>query len=260
MALLTVSNLSYKNILKIDHLDFENDKFYALIGPNGAGKTTLLRFLAFDEDAPKNTVFYQNKPLEQFTAKDLAQKRAVLSQQNSIAFSLFLQELIALGREAHLTDCLIDEKVCDFSANKMELSHLIDRKTHQLSGGEQQRGQIARVLAQSLLDLECSLNNHYLLLDEPSNHLDLRHQQQLFILLKQLQQRGLTIIAILHDPALALNLADEIILLKNGMLFDQATPEKIYKNQLLDQLFNMQLRLNKCGKTGQYYVNPSFGL
>ena len=140
--------------------------------------------------------------------------------------------------------------------NAMSLNTLRKRSSAELSGGEQHRAHIARVLAQLLPTLDADLSDKWLLLDEPTNHLDIHHQYQLFALLQQLKMRGLSIIAILHDPALAINQADRIVMLKEGQVFGEYPAAELARSQALDALYGMQMRCRYCDSTQQYYLAP----
>ncbi|MDO4430568.1 MAG: ABC transporter ATP-binding protein [Lonepinella koalarum] len=100
------------------------------------------------------------------------------------------------------------------------------------------------------------LSGKWLLLDEPTNHLDIHHQYQLFALLQQLKNQGLTIITILHDPALAINQSDHILMLKNGEKFAERSAQGVAESSLLNELYEMKMGCRHCPYTEQYYLSP----
>lgn len=260
--LLTCQDLSVyhqqKKLLYIQNVAFEQGKFTSIIGPNGAGKTTLLKALSGNNANTNDAVFYQNQSLKNLTGGLLAQRRAMLSQQSHIAFPITVRELVWLGREPyrHSEFAKFNENVTAWAIDAMSLTALQDRSSVQLSGGEQHRAHIARVLAQLIPEPNADLTGKWLLLDEPTNHLDIHHQYQLFALLQQLKQQGLTIIAILHDPALAINQSDRILMLKDGEKFSENTACEVANSTLLNELYEMQMGCRYCPYSEQYYLSP----
>lgn len=260
--LLHCQNLSVyhqqKRLLHISSVAFEQAKFTTIIGPNGAGKTTLLKALSGNNEYTNRAIFYQNQSLKQLQGNILAQKRAILSQQSQTAFPIKVKDLVQLGREPYRNSefAKFNEKVTAWAMEIMSLTELQDKSTMQLSGGEQHRAHIARVLAQLLPDLNSDLTGKWLLLDEPTNHLDIHHQYQLFALLQNLKQQGLTIIAILHDPALAINQSDHILMLKNGEKFAETSAKEVAASTLLNELYQMDMGCRYCPYSEQYYLSP----
>lgn len=247
-----------REVLCVPQLHIAQGQLTAIIGPNGAGKSTLLNVLSGNHSHSATQIFHQEHSLAQFGGLALAQKRAMLSQHSSIAFPLSVAELVRLGREPYRTQAAQqqDQAVCDWAMNAMSLNTLRERSSAELSGGEQHRAHIARVLAQLLPTLDADLSDKWLLLDEPTNHLDIHHQYQLFALLQQLKMRGLSIITILHDPALAINQADRIVMLKEGQVFGECPAAELARSQALDALYGMQMRCRYCDSTQQYYLAP----
>ncbi|QIM65937.1 hemin ABC transporter [Mannheimia granulomatis] len=260
--LLSCQNLSVyhqqKRLLHIPSTTFEQAKFTTILGPNGAGKTTLLKALSGNNVSTNNAVFYKNQSLKNLAGNLLAQKRAILSQQSQIAFPLKVKELVQLGREPYRNSefAKFNENMTAWAIEAMSLTELQDRSSTQLSGGEQHRAHISRVLAQLLPEPNADLTGKWLLLDEPTNHLDIHHQYQLFALLQNLKQQGLTIIAILHDPALAINQSDRILMLKNGEKFAEGAAKEVAESSLLDELYQMKMGCRYCPYTEQYYLSP----
>lgn len=159
--LLTCQNLSIvhqqKKLLEIQEIAFEQGKFTAIIGPNGAGKTTLLKALSGNNAQTNSAVFYQHQRLTDLNGYALAQKRAMLSQQSQIAFPLKVEELVQLGREPYRQSefAKFNEKITAWAMETMSLTALKERSSIQLSGGEQHRAHIARVLAQLVPEPKC---------------------------------------------------------------------------------------------------------
>lgn len=260
MNLLTIENLhiikNKKNLIHIEKLEIKQQQINIIIGPNGAGKTTLLHALAGQHN-PSHILHHQT-PLSNYNKQQLAEKRALLAQNYHIAFPLSVEALVKLGREPYHKQKTKqhDQEVCTYWLEKLGLLALKKRNCLNLSGGEQHRAHIARVLAQITPEINSNLNNKWLLLDEPSNHLDIHHQYQLYAQLENLKQQGLTIIAIFHDPALALNLADHLILLKNGKLFSCHTPKTLAQSQDLDELYQINMNTSYNHQLKCYQLAP----
>jgi iron complex transport system ATP-binding protein len=190
----------------------------ALVGPNGAGKSTLLRVLAGDLAPTSGAILLDGRPLSAFRARELALRRAVLPQQALMQFAFAAREVVAMGRHPHLgrhgeTDR--DEAIVRAAMGRTETLPLAERAYPSLSGGEQGRISLARVLAQEA---------PVLLLDEPTAALDLRHQQATLGIARALAAEGATVLAVLHDLNLAAAYADRVALLAAGRLVTVGTP------------------------------------
>lgn len=191
----------------------------AIIGPNGAGKTTLLKTLSGEYSTTTGQVTIGEELIQSFSTQQLANCRAVLSQQTRLAYSLKVSEVIEIGsynRYYALTAkqrTLLQEQI----VNRLDLQNFQKRAFLTLSGGEQQRVLLAKCLLQ-LMAGRAEAKEQYLLLDEPTAALDIAQQYHFFEQLKTLakaQQIG--VLAIVHDLNLAARYADQIILLKNGI-------------------------------------------
>lgn len=218
-----------------------------IIGPNGAGKSTLLRLLSGYSPAQSGQCLLHQQPLTAFSATQLAQIRAVMRQHSQLNFPYLAEEIIKMGgyprnnaeiasyfqQIVTLTDCA-------------ELCH---KYYHQLSGGEQQRIQLARALLQLWAD---DMSGKLLFLDEPTSALDLYHQQRCLRLLTTLcSQRGLTVCAILHDLNLASLYADQILLLANGKIVAQGSPQQVITQQLIQQWYQADINLLSHSQTAK---------
>lgn len=211
----------------------------ALIGPNGAGKSTLLRLLTGFLSPERGSCELGGQPLNLWPAQALSRRRAVMLQQTQLRFHWPVEEVIAMGRapwgksaERESIRSVMALTGCD---------ELAGRSYAALSGGEQQRVQLARSLAQ-LWGEEGPQG--WLFLDEPTSALDLYHQQQLLRLLKKLTQRGkLHVCVVLHDLNLAALWADRILLLHNGRLVSSGTPEDVLQAGTLARWYGAQVRV-----------------
>ena len=186
----------------------------AILGPNGAGKSTLLQCLAGGRSDYQGSVRLADREIGELSLAQLATSRAVLSQSNPISFPFTALEIVLMGRHPYHKRKLPqqDESIARAALDFFDAGGLAERSIVNLSGGEQQRVHLARVLAQ-LWEQEHTC----LLLDEPTSALDLKHQHQCLSRLGQLARRlQLSIAIVIHDLHLALRYTDRALLLKNG--------------------------------------------
>jgi iron complex transport system ATP-binding protein len=207
-------------------------EFLALIGPNGAGKSTLCALLARDLDASEGSVAVAGRPVESYGAKELARTRAVLSQDSAAVLPFPVRDTVMMGRYPHLRPGRApgpdDHTIVADAMRATGVVHLADRPTTQLSGGEQTRVALARVLAQQA---------RILLLDEPTTALDLRHQQQILRVCRRLADDGCAVLAVLHDLGLAAAWSDRIGVMQRGRLVECGPPSDVLRADLVSEVF-----------------------
>ena len=201
----------------------------ALVGPNGAGKSTLMAAIAGDLTPNEGSIRLFGHDVAAWAPGDLARIRAVLPQQTILQFGFTAREVVAMGR-APLPpdDRRHDEEAVAFALSETEALHLADRRFPTLSGGEQTRVSLARVLAQE---------TRIVLLDEPTAALDIRHQQLVMQRARSLAARGRTVVTILHDLNLAMAHADRIAVLAGGGLRACGSPWAVAEAGLLADVF-----------------------
>lgn len=188
----------------------------AILGPNGAGKTTLMKCLAVSCQPDSGVINLEGSSISDYSLKALAKKRAVLSQSNPISFPFTAFEIVMMGRNPYVIgeNYVEDVNIVREVLESVDAWHLKDRIFPTLSGGEQQRVHLARVLAQLW-----GQENAYLFLDEPTSAVDLKHQHQIFDLAsKMAKERNLAICVIMHDLNLVLRYADYAILMREGRI------------------------------------------
>ena len=209
-----------------------------LLGPNGAGKSTLLRVLTGALAPSHGEVQFRGRPLDRWTPGELARERAVLSQSTSLGFAFSAVEVVALGRSPHVrqSSATLDRQVIEAAMAAADITHLADRRYPTLSGGEQQRVQLARVLAQ-LMDGSGDVGGKLLMLDEPTASLDLAHQQQVLAIARDFSKAGGTVLAVLHDLNLAASVADQTCLLKGGRLVTSGPPKDVLTADRIESVF-----------------------
>lgn len=204
-----------------------------LIGPNGSGKSTLVSCVAGVQRACSGTVSLGGTDLKGFSRAALARILAVVFQENHIAFDFSAIEVVLMGRSPHLHEFqgygADDMAIARESMTACDCWELRERGINQLSGGERQRVVLARALAQ---------RPRYLLLDEPTSHLDLGHQKQILgIAAACARDQGLTVIAVLHDLNLAGQYCDQLVLLNQGRVVRQGPPRSVLTRPLLRAVF-----------------------
>ena len=242
--MVEVKDLSYRVqeriLMQAATLTFEPQLFHVIMGANGAGKSTLLKVASGLLQPTTGIVLLQGKEIRLYTKRELAIKRAVLSQHYHIAFPITVSEVILMGRYPFYSNMLSakDRRICQEVIQLMHLEELSGRYYHTLSGGEAQKVQMCRVLAQiwEAKDGE----DKVLFLDEPVSNLDVKYQYQLMQIARELCRHPITVIAILHDLNLALTFADRILFMKEGeMVYDLRNPKEI-SSQVIHDVFDIQ--------------------
>jgi iron complex transport system ATP-binding protein len=222
-------------------LAVEPGRVLALIGPNGSGKSTAIAMLAGDRAPTSGAALLEDKPVASWNWRELARRRTVMRQSASIAFAFTVRQIVAMGRAPHEgAGRTADEQAIDTALRVADIAHLAERSYTTLSGGERQRAQFARALAQ--IDAVSSGGaTRYLLLDEPTASLDLRHQHDLLNRARRLAQDGVGVLAVLHDLSLALVYADDLAVLSGGRLMAAGPVAEVADPALLGSVFGVPL-------------------
>ncbi len=245
--MLNTKNIYYsigkKEILKNINIYFLPGEFNMILGPNGSGKSTFLKIFSGELKPTKGEVFVDDKNLSKIKKNELAKVRAVMTQQPELSFPLSVEEVVMMGRYPHFdfNPAKKDETICDEAFEKMQIEHLKGRNYLTLSGGEKQRVQFARVLAQIWEKPETG--NRYLFLDEPLANLDINYQQAFLKLAKELVQFNTVIVAVMHDINLAIQYADKLFFLKAGELVANGKPLDILSEKLIKEVFDVDTRI-----------------
>ncbi len=226
----------------------------AIVGPNGAGKSTLRKILSGQWSIQEGEVKLDDRPLGEWTARDLAIRRAVLPQSPAMLYPFPVEQVILLGRAPH---CGWMETPNDYRISKevmasLKIEHLQKRDYSRLSGGEKQRVQLGRVLAQIWEPIESG--NRYLLLDEPVNNLDLCHQQEVMQLGRQLANKGIGVCVILHDLNLCLQYADQVLILNEGKEARMGKPAEIITPEQIEEVFKVKAQLLTGPDGGSHFL------
>jgi iron complex transport system ATP-binding protein len=207
----------------------------ALIGPNGAGKSTLLRVIAGTIVPSAGSVSLEDRPIGGLDRAAIARRLAVVPQGASLPFSMRVEEVVGLGRLPH-EDPFRGHRPADRAAvaaaiERVGLVDLVGRDARELSLGERQLVLVAMAIAQDA---------RILLLDEPTVHLDLRHQVDILDLLRDLNERdGVTIVAVLHDVGLAARTFPRLVLLDHGRMVADGAPDDVLAPELVRTVFGV---------------------
>jgi iron complex transport system ATP-binding protein len=222
-------------------LAFASHRFNIVLGPNGAGKSTLLRLAAGVLMPSTGSVCYEGIDTRTLSAEDLAMRRAVLSQRMAIAFPLPVNDVVLLGRYPHYrqTPSAHDRDVVMQALDLVGMTARRHQSYDTLSGGEQQKVQLARVLAQ-IWPADASSDERYLFLDEPTSNLDIRYQLQVLHVARNMLGQRITVVAILHDFNTALQHGDAFFLLDHGRLVHQTTDAATITEPLIDRIFGVR--------------------
>ncbi|MEH6493310.1 heme ABC transporter ATP-binding protein [Halopseudomonas sp.] len=213
----------------------------AVLGTNGAGKSTLLASLSGELTPLGGSIMLSGRPLAGWSAQERARRMAVLPQSSTLAFAFSVAEVVALGRLPHATGRQQDELIVEQAMAATDVTQLRERSYLTLSGGERQRVHLARVLTQ----IWDAGEQGCLLLDEPTASLDLAHQQLILQQARDMAERGLAVVVVLHDLNLAARYADRLLLLHQGRVSALGTPWQVLSTERVAEVFGVAVRVEK---------------
>ncbi|MBD8390463.1 ABC transporter ATP-binding protein [Dysgonomonas sp. BGC7] len=236
---LRVENIHVKlgDSLIIDGIDLNvcNNSFTAILGPNGSGKSTLLKSIYRVLKPCMGYIYLNDREIPEMTGKEVAKKMSVVSQFQSNSFDYTVEETVFTGRTPHLKalekESSEDKKIVKDALIKTGLLEYKDRSIATLSGGEKQRVALARAIAQ---------NPSIMILDEPSNHLDIKYQIEILSIIKKL---NINILAALHDVSLAAMFCDYIFFIKGGKIRYQGIPKDIITKEILKDIYGVDCEI-----------------
>jgi len=224
-----------KEVVKDVTVKIAKGKITSFIGPNGAGKSTLLSMVSRLIVKDEGEILIDGMDIDKRKNQELAKKVSILKQSNHINLRLTVRELVSFGRFPYSQGRLTEEDwVCvDEAIRYMELEELQHEYLDELSGGQRQRAFIAMVIAQ---------DTDYILLDEPLNNLDMKHAVQIMKTLRKLvDERGKTVVLVIHDINFASVYSDYIVALKGGKIVKQGTAEEIIRQDVLREIYDMDM-------------------
>lgn len=236
--------------LKGINLVIEEGGFFGIIGPNGSGKTTLLRAITRVLKPESGGVFLRGKNIWHIDFRELARTIAVVSQNVSTE-EFNVEEFVLLSRIPHykklqFLETKYDKKIADRAMALTGTLKFKDRSMSEISGGERQLVLIARALAQE---------PKFLLLDEPTSHLDITHQVRILDLLKKLNKElSLTVIIVLHDLNLASEYCDRVVLLSNGAVYKEGLPQDVLDYKTIENVYETVVVVEKNPVSLKPYV------
>lgn len=217
--------------------DIPKGKVTSLIGPNGAGKSTVMGMISRLIAKDAGVIRFDDRDIAKWKSKELAKRLAILTQHNNVQMKLTVRELVAFGRfpysGSHLTQ--EDERIIDRAIAYMELQEFEERFIDELSGGQRQRAYIAMVIAQ---------DTEYILLDEPTNNLDIYHATNMMKIVRRLcDELGKTVVLVLHEINYAAFYSDYICAFKDGRIARFGTVKEVMTKDTLSQIYNVDFEI-----------------
>lgn len=254
--MLKINNLhfSYSDEPLLEDISFEVKpaEKVGIIGPNGSGKSTLIKLIAGLINPLKGKIEIDGGLISDVNRKMLAKKMAYVPQSVDIKFNFPVYDVVAMGRFPYSENLIMHDKLSEQvvldAILKMNLEKLQRRNFSELSGGEKQRTIIASALAQQ---------SNLLLLDEPTSALDFKHQQEIFMLLKELcTQQGKTVLVVTHDINLAAQFCDKLIMIHNGKVVIMGKPQDVLKFNLIQDVYGVKVYIDINPMTESIYILP----
>ena len=255
---IVVSSLSWnptkdrKPILENVNCMFEKGNIYGIIGPNGSGKTSLLKNILRFIEAEQGSIILDEINLMSYKRKDLAKKIALVPQNTMLDSSFLVNDIVMMGRvpyQKRFADASEEDRRKVQNAMLLtDCYELRDKSVSTLSGGETQRVVTARAIAQ---------DTHWLVLDEPTSNLDVKHQIDLMgTLVKLNEKKEKTIIAVLHDINIAAGYCNRIIMMKNGQIHSNGKTDEVLTKENLMDVYDIEFDILENPRTGRKYYVP----
>lgn len=217
--------------------DIPKGKVISMIGPNGAGKSTVLNMISRLIAKDGGEIEFQGKSLSKWKSKELSKHLAILTQSNNIQMKLTVRELVTFGRfpysGSHITE--EDQEIINKAIAYMELGEFENQFLDELSGGQRQRAYIAMVIAQ---------DTDYILLDEPTNNLDIYHATNMMKMIRRLcDELGKTVILVLHEINYASCYSDYICAFVDGKISKFGTVKEVMTKETLSEIYNVDFEI-----------------
>ena len=253
-ALMRLEDISFAYettpVLRDLSISIREQDFIGLIGPNGSGKSTLLKIMGAILKPDSGSIQFKESSLSKINKKLFAQSVSWIPQDHPMVFPFKVSEIVLMGRHPYLSPLSFEsEEDFEISRSAMEItmtSQFADRYFNEISGGEKQRVMIASALAQ---------NPEMMLLDEPTAALDLKYQIQILSILKNLNAGNkMTLIMAMHDLNLASSFCNRLILLNEGKIVRDGTPEQVLEKNILEQVYGIEVDLGS--HDGSIRVHP----
>lgn len=231
----------YGHSLVVDDVSLSIPKggFTAIIGPNGAGKSTLLSMISRLLPMSAGRVLIDELDVTRTPGAELARRLSILRQHNQSSLRLTVRDLVAFGRFPHSAGRLTaaDQHKIDEAIDYLRLTPFQNKAIDELSGGQRQRAYVAMVMCQ---------DTDYVLLDEPLNNIDMRHAVDMMQLLRSAaDDKGKTVVVVLHDINFASCYADHIVAMQGGKLAGQGSPDQLIRDGVLRDLYQLDIRVHE---------------
>lgn len=217
-------------LIKDISLSFQRGYLYGILGPNGSGKSTLLKTMSRIWTPTKGKIDWQGQDLLKFSRKAMSQTLSLVPQNPQLYFDFDVYNMVAMGRYPYGCRTLEAQNHIEKALHQVNAWHLRNRLFSELSGGERQRVYIARALVTQA---------PILLLDEPTSHLDLRHQLEIWHLLRILLKENKLIITVVHDLLAAQRFCDQLIILNHGQCQAVGSYDQVMTPKILQQIFGI---------------------
>ena len=213
-------------------------KITALIGPNGCGKSTLLKTLVRINNPMSGEVLFEGKPLSSYGDKALARSLSLLPQILVSPEGITVRKLVEYGRSPYVSHWgklgKDDQTIVEQAMRDTGVLEYADKPVESLSGGQRQRAWIAMVIAQ---------DTDIVMLDEPTTYLDMSHQVELMNLMQQMNAKGKTVVVVLHDLNQACRYCDHLVVLEQGCVVAEGSPDQVMTEALLDDVFDLNAKV-----------------
>ena len=226
-------------VLKNISISIKPGEIVGIIGPNGSGKSTLLKALAGINKCESNCIFYKNKDIHSMKTKDIASIVSWIPQENPMVFAFKVIDVVLMGRHPYMSPLSFENdegyRIAHDAMEKTDTFQFAQRLFNNLSSGERQRVLIASAIAQE---------PEIMLLDEPTSALDIKYQLEILMILKHLNElKNMSIVLALHDLHLASRFCKRLILINNGQIIADGSPEKVIKKNLLEEVYGVKINI-----------------
>ncbi|MEM7431088.1 MAG: heme ABC transporter ATP-binding protein [Pseudomonadota bacterium] len=245
---------SGKTIVSDANIEIAPGTTTALIGPNGAGKSTLLKAVAGEFMPDGGAVHIDGEPLRNVSAAALARRRSVMAQSTPVVFDFSVAEILGLGwvQDDIRIRTERDQAIMQVAAD-CGITHLLSRTFNTLSGGEQQRTQLARCHLQIWRPKD-DPDRRYLLLDEPTSALDLSHVVATMQNTQRLARQNTGVLVIVHDLNLAARFADQIVVIHDGHIVTTGGVNDVLDSEMLSDVYQTPIHVEWHDTLQRYVV------
>jgi len=240
------------SVLKNLSLAIHRGEFVGIIGPNGSGKSTLIKLLGGFLPAASGTVYFDSRNILNVPRKTLARSIAWVPQEHHLAFPFRVAELVMMGRHPYLSPIRYegeeDHRIASQAMQLTATASFADRRFNEISGGEKQRVLMAGAICQE---------PEMMLLDEPTASLDIKYQMEILNILKRLsEQNNITQVMAIHDLHLASKFCQRLILLKEGQIVQDGSPEQVLTESHLEAVYETPVKVVRNQDDGSIYIFP----